>query len=107
VLDDNPDNAAAHTYLGWTLYITATQAIDVLSDDELADIFVRVHRELDLAVDADPRYPDARAFQTVLAAREERWEDAAEQLAAFDELDAPADMALLVEDVRQEIADNT
>jgi tetratricopeptide (TPR) repeat protein len=107
VLDEDPDNAAAHTYLGWTLYITAIQASDDFSDEELADIFVRVHRELDLAVDADPRYADARAFQTILAAREQRWEEAAEHLAAFDDLDAPADMALLVEDVRQQIADNT
>lgn len=107
VLEDDPDNAAAHTYLGWTLYITAVQASDDFSDEELADIFVRVHRELDLAVAADPRYADARAFQTILAAREERWDEAAEHLAAFDDLDAPADMSLLVEDVRQQIDDNT
>jgi len=105
VLEDDPDNPVAHTYLGWTLFLTAQQAAEVLEDDELADLFVEAHRQLDLAVEADPRYADARAFQVVLAAREGRYEDAAEHLAVFDDLDAPADMAVLVDGVRREIAD--
>ena len=39
----------------------------------------------------------------VLAVNEGRYEEAAEQLAIFDELDAPADMANLVDGVRAEI----
>lgn len=106
VLDDDPDNAVARTYLGWTLYITARQAAPSLGEDELAELYIQAHRQLDLAVEADPGYADARAFQTVLAAREGRYEDAAEHLAVFDDLDAPADMAFLVDDVREEIAEN-
>ncbi|HEX7133832.1 MAG TPA: hypothetical protein VF228_14750 [Iamia sp.] len=106
VLDDDPDNAVARTYLGWTLYITARQAADSLGEDELVELYVQARRQLDLAVEADPAYADARAFLTVLAVAEGRYDEAAEQLAVFDDLDAPADMAALVEGVRQEIADN-
>jgi tetratricopeptide (TPR) repeat protein len=107
VLEDDPGNAVARTYLGWTLFLTARQASDVLGEEDLADLYIEAHRQLDRAVEADPRYADARAFQVVLAANEGRYEEAAEHLAAFDDLDAPADMAALVEPVRQEIADNT
>jgi tetratricopeptide (TPR) repeat protein len=106
VLDDDPDNAVARTYLGWTLYITARQAADSLGEEELVELYVQARRQLDRAVEADPAYADARAFLTVLAVAEGRYEEAAEQLAVFDDLDAPADMAALVEPVRQEIADN-
>ncbi len=105
VLDEDPDNAVARTYLGWTLYITARQAAQSLDEDQLAELYVQAHRQLDLAVEADPGYADARAFQVVLAANEGRYEDAAEQLAIFDDLDAPADMARLVDEVRTEIED--
>ena len=107
VLDEDPDNAVARTYLGWTLYITARQAADSLPSDALVDLYVEARRQIERAVEADPGYADARAFLTVLAVEEGRYEVAAEQLALFDELDAPADMALLIDDVRQEIADNT
>jgi hypothetical protein len=105
VLDEDPDNPVARTYLGWTLYITARQAAASLTEEQLAELYVEAHRQLDLAVEADPRYADARAFQVVLAAREGRYADAAEQLAVFDELDVPADMQVLVDGVRQEITD--
>jgi tetratricopeptide (TPR) repeat protein len=107
VLDDDPDNAVARTYLGWTLYITARQAADSLPSDALVDLYVEARRQIERAVEADPAYADARAFLTVLAVAEGRYDEAAEQLAVFDDLDAPADMALLIDDVRQEIADNT
>jgi tetratricopeptide (TPR) repeat protein len=106
VLEDDPDNPVARTYLGWTLFITARQAEDSLGQDELVELYVQARRQIDLAVQADPGYADARAFLVVLAAAEGRYEVAAEQLAAFDDLDAPADMAALVEPLRQEIADN-
>lgn len=106
VLDDDPDNAVARTYLGWTLYLTAQQAADQGVDAEtLVDVYVQARRQLDLAVEADPAYADARAFSVVLAVNEDRYEEAAAQLEAFDALDVPADMAALVDRVRPEIED--
>lgn len=105
VLADDPDNPVARTYLGWTLFLTARQAAGSLDQDQLAELYVEAHRQLDLAVEADPRYADARAFQIVLAVNEGRFADAEEQLAVFDDLDVPADIASLVDPLRQEITD--
>lgn len=103
VLDDDPDNAVARTYLGWNLYLTANRAGGSLPDEALVDIYVAARTQLDRAVEADPAYADARAFQVVLAVREGRFTEAARQLETFDELDAPADMRGLVDRTRPEI----
>lgn len=105
VLAEDPDNAVAHTYLGWTLFLTARQAGDDLPQDVLVDLVVRARDQLDQAVEADPGYADARAFQAVLALRQGRYEEAQAQLDAFDDLDAPADMRSLVDGIRQEVTD--
>ncbi|HEU5153068.1 MAG TPA: hypothetical protein VFU19_21420 [Iamia sp.] len=108
VLEEDPENAVARTYLGWTLYLTAQQAAEQGVDQEtLVDVYVQARRQLDRAVEADPGYADARAFSIVLAVNEGRYEEAATQLAAFDDLDVPADMAALVDRVRPEIEENT
>lgn len=103
VLEDDPENPVARTYLGWTLVLTARQAAGVLPEDQLADLYVEARDQLDRAVELDPQYADARAFQVVVAVWEQRWEEAARQLALFDDLDAPADVTRLVETQRAEI----
>ncbi len=105
VLAEDPDNAVAHTYLGWTLFLTARQAGDGLPQDTLVGLYLGARDQLDRAVEADPGYADARAFQIVLAVREGRFDEAAAQLEAFDDLDAPADMQSLVDGIRQDITD--
>jgi len=102
VLEDDPDNAVARTYLGWTLFLTARQA-EGLSQETLVELYVGARTQLDRAVEADPEYADARAFQVVLAVQEQRWEEAARQLAAFDELVVTSDMQSLVDTQRAEI----
>lgn len=103
VLDDDPDNPVAHTYLGWTLVLTARQAGDSLPDEVRTELYLEARNQLDAATDADARYADARAFQVVVAVWERRFEDAAAQLEAFDQLDAPADVRRLVDGERQAI----
>ncbi len=103
VLDDDPDNAVAHTYLGWTLYLTARQGADVFEQDDLVALYVEARSQVEQGIEADPRYPDARAFLLVLAANTGDYEEAAAQLEVFDGLDAPADMAALVDTVRPDI----
>lgn len=105
VLEDDPGNPVAHTYLGWTLYITAQQAAEALDREQLVDLYVEARRQVEQGAEADPRYADARAFLVILAVNEGRYEEAAAQLEVFDSLDAPADMVALVADLRQEIAD--
>jgi tetratricopeptide (TPR) repeat protein len=105
VLEDDPDNAVARTYLGWSLYLTANSAAGSLPEDALIEIYTAARAQLDRAVEADPAYADARAFQVVLAVREGRFTEAARQVEAFDDLDAPADMQGLVDRTRPEIAE--
>lgn len=105
VLDEAPDNAVARTYLGWTLILTARQAGDALEGDQLAELYVQARTQLDRAVETDPGYADARAFQVIAAVWEGRFEEAQRQLDLFDELDAPADMQRLVDSQRQAIAE--
>ncbi|MGI8939907.1 MAG: tetratricopeptide repeat protein [Iamia sp.] len=105
VLTEDPDNAVAHTYLGWTLFLTARQSGAALPQDTLVNLYVQAGEELDAAVEADPGYADARAFQIVFAVREGDFEEAALQLEAFDGLDAPADVKGLVDGIRQDVTD--
>lgn len=105
VLSEDPDNAVAHTYLGWTLYLTAISAAGDLQQDVVAGLYSEARNQLDQAVESDPGYADARAFQIVIAKQEGRFGDAQAQLDAFDQLDAPADIQRLVNDIRQDITD--
>ncbi len=100
VLAEDPENVVARTYLGWTLVLTAREAGDALTGDQLTELYVQARTQLDRAVEIDPRYADARAFQVVLAVGEGRFEEAQRQLALFDELDAPADVQLQVDTQR-------
>lgn len=100
VLEEDPDNAVARTYLGWTLVLTARQASDALDGDQLTELYVQARNQLDRAVETDPRYADARAFQVILAVGEGRFEEAQRQLELFDELDAPADVQRQVDTQR-------
>lgn len=105
VLADQPDNVVATTYLGWTLVLTARQAAGDVPEEQLAEIYIGAREQLDRAVEIDPQYADARAFQVVVAVWEGRWEEAARQLELFDQLDAPADVVNLIDSQRQAIAD--
>lgn len=81
-LQGAPGNVEALTYRGW---LTSR-----LGDSESAIVDVLE------AVEVDPDYPDARVFAGVLLKNEGRFDEAAEQLAALDELDAPDEILALV-----------
>ena len=82
VLADQPSNAEALAYKGWTLYRAGDDAAATAALDE--------------AVIADPELPDARVFRAIVAADQQDWDDAAEELAAFDASDPPPAMEELV-----------
>lgn len=83
VLDISPANTEALTYRGW---LTAR-----LGEPEagLAD--------LDEAVAVDPDFPDARVFRAILLDDEQRFDEAAAELAALDALNVTGQIAGLVE----------
>ena len=92
VLDVAPGNVEALTYRGW---LTAR-----LGDDETALL------DLSEAVSVDPTYPDARVFSAIVLDNQLRFTEAAAELAAFDSVDPPEDMLMLVEqfDLRVSVA---
>lgn len=92
VLAVAPANVEALTYRGW---LTAR-----LGDPQagLADVSE--------AIAVDPSFPDARVFAAILLDDEQRFDEAAEQLAALDALDAPDQITALVDgsDLRASVA---
>ncbi|MDY7099624.1 MAG: tetratricopeptide repeat protein [Actinomycetota bacterium] len=85
VLEDDPGNPEALTYLGWVLVLT--------QNDELVEEGAGFVAQ---AIASDPTYPDARAFSAIIANAQGRPEDAIADLDALDELNPPADIADLL-----------
>ncbi|MGZ0175978.1 MAG: tetratricopeptide repeat protein [Acidimicrobiales bacterium] len=92
VLDVAPGNVEALTYRGW---LTAR-----LGDPETGLL------DISEAVAVDPEYPDARVFSAILLDDEQRFSEAAAQIAVLDSINPPEEMLALVEqfDLRVSIA---
>lgn len=92
ILQIAPGNVEALTYRGW---LTAR-----LGEPE-PGLF-----EISEAIAVDPEYPDARVFSAILLDDEQRFDEAAEQIAILDSLDAPEGILVLVDqfDLRVSIA---
>lgn len=82
VLDLSPANAEALTYRGWLS--------NRLGESNGLD-------DLDEAVAVAPDYPDARVFRAIVLDDEQRFADAAADLAVFDTLDPPPEILGIVE----------
>ena len=81
VLDLSPANAEALTYRGWlTNRLGEGNGLDDLNE----------------AVAVAPDYPDARVFRAIVLDDEQRFADAADDLAIFDTLDPPAEILGIV-----------
>jgi tetratricopeptide (TPR) repeat protein len=92
VLDDDPRNPTALTYLGWALLLTGDQRL------------VEPGRGyLQRSVEAAPEYPDAYAFLAILESRLGNYPQADKWLDTFESLDPAPDMLRLTEGLRAEI----
>ncbi len=90
VLEDQPTNAEALAYKGWTLYI-------LIGDDEEA-----LSSLLDAAT-AHPDYPDVHAFLAVVFFRSGLVEQADRELDRLDALDPPPAILELTDALRDEV----
>ncbi len=99
VLDDEPGNATALTYLGWTLVLSSGS----LPEETGADALDAGKDFLARAVAADPDLPDPRAFRAIVAEREGRLADARAELDALDRLDPPPDIRALTAGLRDRV----
>jgi tetratricopeptide (TPR) repeat protein len=96
VLRTDPENPIALTYQGWTLNLTVMTAGKALSPEQGAEFQADAARFVDRGVKADPSYPDALAFQAIIAFQ--RGQPAAAK-AALDRLDRsnpPGDITALI-----------
>ncbi len=96
VLERSPSTAEALTYRGWLLVRTGSQQLQTQATDDL-----------EAAVVADPAYPDARAFRTIVFYRLGQLDAAKAELAVLDTLDRPPiiDQLLTQFGVREGLAD--
>ena len=96
VLERSPSNAEALTYRGWLLVRTGSQQLQTQATDDL-----------EAAVAADPAYPDARAFRTIVFYRLGQLDAAKAELAVLETLDRPPiiDQLLTQFGVREGLAD--
>jgi len=99
VLDRDPDNPTALTYLGWTLVLSAAS----LPDDTVAQAIGVGEDFLDRAVESDPTFAEAYAFRAVIAERQGRIADAKADLDRLDTLDPPPEVRALTKDLRDRV----
>jgi tetratricopeptide (TPR) repeat protein len=101
VLDDDPDNAEALAYRGWTLALSAIGSDDAEAAQATLDEAVQ---SLVAAIEADRTYPDPYCFLGIV---QYRFFDDAETALPFIEgcLSAgpPADVRSLVEGLREQV----
>lgn len=103
VLDDDPANAEALTYRGWTL------ALSMIGETDADTVTSTIRESADLlttAIDVDPTYPDPYCFLGIVQGRFLGAADAA--LPFLDECldrDPPADIRGLVEGFRASVAE--
>jgi len=79
VLDDDPKNPVALTWLGWTLELTATN----LAGDQATQVQSAAAGFVEQAVAANPDYSIARAFRAIIAFRHGDYAEAKQYLADF------------------------
>jgi tetratricopeptide (TPR) repeat protein len=89
ILEDQPDNVEARTYKGW---------FQILSGDVGAGMVTLID-----AVEVDPEFPDAHAFLAVGFTRLGRPEAALAELDRLDELDPPAQITQLTDQLRTQL----
>lgn len=85
ILEDEPSNAEALSYKGWMLVLSG--------EPELVD---RGTESINAAIEADPTYPDARAFAAVAALRTNNPDVGLAHLDALDTLNPPPDITDLL-----------
>lgn len=87
VLDDDPRNPVALTWLAWQLDLSA----GFVAGDQTAELRTSARQLIDRAIAVNPDYSYARAFRAVLAYRRGDYADAKRYLADFEANDPSTD----------------
>lgn len=93
VLDDDPRNVVALTWLGWQLELSSGLVPDPAQATELQG---SAQRLVDQAVTADPGYSPARAFRAVMAFRRGEYAQAKQYLVEFRDNDPSSEAEAVI-----------
>lgn len=99
VLDRDPKNPTALTYLGWTLVLTSGSLDGATGKQALTT----GKQFIDKAIESDPTFPDAYAFEAIVADREGRPADALGALNKLETLNPPPDIRALTTPLRDRL----
>lgn len=94
-IKDDPKDAVAYTYRGWTLALLARQLSGAASANDVAQFVGRARSDLAEARKLAPRFPDALAFSAINALWSQDLPTAKKLLAEIDALQLPADTPVL------------
>lgn len=100
VLDQDPRNPVANTWIAWQLVLTA----DLTPDDLRKPLEQTAAKHLERALSADPSYSYARAFRAVAAYRRGDFADAKRYLEDFETHNPSADAKGVI--TQMKLADN-
>ncbi|MCB0986663.1 MAG: tetratricopeptide repeat protein [Microthrixaceae bacterium] len=93
VLDEDPRNPVANTWLGWQIGMTASLA----QGDDAVALEKAAEQLVEQAIAVDPNYSYARAFRAVLAYRRGDFELAKKYLEEFEANDPSPDARSVIE----------
>lgn len=99
VLDDDPRNPVANTWLGWQIGLTAS----FTEGEEAAQLEQAAADLVERAIEVDPNYSYARAFRAVLAFRRGEYALAQQYLEEFEANDPSPDARSVID--QQQLAE--
>ena len=94
VIAANPSSAEALAYRGWAVVFPALRG--ATSEASAAKAYREGMTWVDRAIEADPQYPDARAFKVILLSKLGRTDEVAAAVDAFQATDPPPQMEQLL-----------
>ncbi len=103
VLDRDPTNAEALGYRGWYGVLLSGSAQAAGEDEAAVELLATAGSFLDRAIEADPTYPDARAFRMIVLERLGRVEEACSDYAVLREINAPGMIGQLTAPVAERL----
>ncbi len=103
VLERDPSNAEALAYRGWYGVLLAGSAQAADEDEAAVELLATAGTFLDRAIEADPAYPDARAFRMIVLERLGRVEEACSDYAVLREINAPGMIGQLTAPVAERL----
>lgn len=101
VLEQRPDQAEAHTYRGWLLYIGSRDA----GEEAQAQADVIARDDLAAAIESDPQYADPHCFLAVIAANDDDTATAQDEADQCLALDPPGEVRALMDQFLADLPD--